>query len=70
MSATSHQGLIVETATGQRARLCVVSDDGEIISGDVAADAWRVAVGAYREFLVGSGHLEVHARPPGQVDKT
>lgn len=64
ISAVAHEGFTVQTADGQRARLCVVSDDGEIISGDVAADAWRVAVGAYREFLMGGGHLRIHAGPP------
>ncbi|NPT44323.1 hypothetical protein GNZ12_24035 [Paraburkholderia sp. 1N] len=64
MSAVAHEGLTVQTADGQRARLCVVTDDGEILSGDVCAEAFKVAVAAYRQFLQGTGHLRVLSKPP------
>jgi hypothetical protein len=64
IGATAHEGLTVQTADGQRARLCVVSDDGEILSDDVCGDAFRVAVAAYRNFLMGAGHLRVLSKPP------
>lgn len=65
IGATAHEGLTVQTANGQRAQLCVVGDDGEILSDDVCGDAFRVAVAAYRQFLQGTGHLRVHASAPG-----
>jgi len=65
IGATAHEGLTVQTADGQRARLCVVGDDGEILSDDVCGDAFRAAVAAYRNFLQGTGHLRVHASAPG-----
>lgn len=65
IGATAHEGLTVQTADGQRAWLCVVGDDGEILSEDVCGDAFRVAVSAYRNFLQGTGHLKVHASAPG-----
>jgi hypothetical protein len=65
LSATSHEGFAIQTADGKPARLCVVAQDGEILSDDVCGDAFRVAVAAYRNFLQGTGHLKVHASAPG-----
>jgi hypothetical protein len=64
LSASSHEGFVVEGPDGRRATLAVVSDDGEVLSGDVAAEAWRVAVAAYKAFLTGTGHLRQHASAP------
>jgi hypothetical protein len=65
LSATSHEGFAIQTADGKPARLCVLAEDGEILSDDVCGDAFRVAVAAYRNFLQGTGHLKVHASAPG-----
>jgi hypothetical protein len=65
ISATAHEGFSVRTKDGRSARLCVVGDDGEVLSDDVCGDAFKVAVAAYRQFLQGTGHLRVHASAPG-----
>jgi hypothetical protein len=65
LSATAHNGFIVETADGRQAKLCVIDEDGSILSDDVSVDAFKVAIAAYRNFLQGTGHLKVHASPPG-----
>lgn len=64
ISSVSHEGLIV-TVNGKRARLAIVTDDGEVIAaGDqVAREAEAVAVNNYRELLKGNGHLRVMSRP-------
>lgn len=64
IAATSHQGLIVETACGQRAKLVVLDENGILLSDDVAREVWHVCVHTYRNFLLGTGHLKVIAGPP------
>lgn len=64
IGATAHEGLTVQTADGQHARLCVVDDDGNVLSDDVCAEVFKVAVASYRQFLQGTGHLRVHSGPP------
>lgn len=66
ISASATEGVVVETADGQRAMLVVLDADGEAISADVSREVWRTAVQAYRAFLTGTGHLRVHSSPPGQ----
>lgn len=68
LSATSHEGLVIQTADGKPARLCVVAEDGEILGGDVGGDAFKLAVAAYRQFLQGTGHLRVHAESPSGLE--
>lgn len=65
ISAVSYQGLSIATADGRPARLAVVDEDGRVIEcGPAIADAvWNVAIKSYREFLMGSGHLRVLAKP-------
>jgi hypothetical protein len=65
ISAVSFEGLSVATLDGRPARLAVVDADGKVIeSGASISDAvWDVAIKAYREFLKGSGHLRVLAKP-------
>jgi hypothetical protein len=67
ISAVSYEGLTVATLDGRPARLAVVDDEGHVIEmGSAIADAvWDVAIKAYREFLKGSGHLRVLAKPAG-----
>ena len=64
ISAVSHEGLTV-TVNGKRARLAILTDDGEIIaSGDqVAREAEAVALNCYRNFLKGQGYLRVNSEP-------
>jgi hypothetical protein len=65
ISAVSHAGLRITTADGRPARLAIIDDDGELVAAgpDVAAAAWNVAIASYRQFLIGRGHLRVHAAP-------
>jgi hypothetical protein len=65
LAASAHAGFVVETPDGRRATLAVVDCDGTVIAQDVAAEAWKSAVGAYRTFLQGTGHMKVHASAPG-----
>jgi hypothetical protein len=64
LSASSHAGFLAETPDGRRATLAVLDADGNVLSDDVSMEAFKVAVGAYREFLQGRGHLRVHSAPP------
>lgn len=65
LAASSHEGFVIETPDGRRATLAVVDCDGNVIAQDVSAEAWKAAVGAYRAFLQGTGHMKVHASAPG-----
>lgn len=64
ISAVSHEGLVV-TVDGRRARLAIVTDDGEVIAaGDqVAQEAEAVAVNSYRQTLLGKGWLRILSKP-------
>jgi hypothetical protein len=64
LSATAHEGITVRTSDGRPAALAVIDADGNVVAGDVASEAWAVAVHAYRQFLQGTGHLRVHASAP------
>lgn len=67
ISAVSHEGLTV-TVNGRRARLAILTDDGEVIAaGDqVAREAEAVAVNCYRQMLQGKGFLRVLSKPISQ----
>ena len=67
ISAVSFQGLTVKTASGEPATLAVVDKDGKIIESGpgVLKQTFDVAVESYRNFLKGTGHLRVLAKPPG-----
>jgi hypothetical protein len=64
ISAVAHEGLSV-TVDGKRARLAIVTDDGQVIAAGhlVAREAEAVAVNSYRQLLQGQGHLRVVSKP-------
>lgn len=66
ISAVSFEGLSVTTPDGQPATLAIVGPDGSVIEAGpgVMEAAWKAAVKAYRNFLIGSGHLRVMTKPP------
>ncbi|WP_080414553.1 hypothetical protein [Burkholderia ubonensis] len=65
ISAVSYQGLSVVTPNGEPATLAVIDRDGNVIEAgpSVAQAVWNVSIGAYRNFLMGTGHLRVLAKP-------
>lgn len=66
ITAVSYEGLSVSTPTGEAATLAVVDQNGNIIDAGpaVARVVWDVAIAAYRNFLMGAGHLRVLTKPP------
>lgn len=66
ISAVSYQGLSIATPGGEPASLAVVDGSGNVIEAgpNVARAVWDVAIGAYRNFLIGNGHLRVLSKPP------
>lgn len=66
LSAVSYAGLSAATPDGRPAKLAVVDHEGKIIADgpEVAQAAWEVCVNAYRNFLMGNGHLRVLSGPP------
>lgn len=67
--ADAGHGLSVTTADGRPASFAIIDEDGRVITAgaDVAQQAWDAVVGAYRNFLIGKGHIKVHTKPPGQL---
>lgn len=67
ISAIGYDGLSVTTADGRPAMLAVIDGDGNIVASGpgVQAAAWEASIKAYRNFLIGSGHLRVQTKPPG-----
>ncbi|MGU2419434.1 hypothetical protein [Burkholderia cenocepacia] len=65
ISAVSFQGLSIVTPDGEPATLAVVDLNGKIIEAgpSVMRAVWDVAIASYRNFLIGSGHLRVLAKP-------
>lgn len=66
ITAVSYEGLSVSTPTGEAATLAVVDQNGNVIDAGpaVARAVWDVAIAAYRNFLMGTGHLRVLTKPP------
>ncbi|ROU09490.1 hypothetical protein D9T17_01015 [Lysobacter enzymogenes] len=66
ISAISYEGLSVTTIDGRRATLAVIDSDGRVIASgrNVELAAWEAAVKAYRDFLMGRGHLRTLVKPP------
>ncbi|MFA8336333.1 hypothetical protein [Burkholderia cenocepacia] len=66
ISAVSFQGLSIVTPDGNPATLAVVDQNGKIVEAgpSVMRAVWDVAIQSYRNFLIGSGHLRVLAKPP------
>lgn len=65
ISAVSYAGLSVTTADGKPAHLAVVDDDGRVLAAgdEIEKAAWEAAILAYRNFLIGKGHMRVLAKP-------
>ncbi|AIO49743.1 putative bcep22gp07 [Burkholderia cepacia] len=65
ISAVSFQGLSIVTPDGNPATLAVVDQNGKIVEAgpSVMRAVWDVAIRAYRNFLIGNGHLRVLAKP-------
>ncbi|KVU10339.1 hypothetical protein [Burkholderia ubonensis] len=65
ISAVSYQGLSVATPNGDPATLAVLDQNGHVIDAGpaVVRAVWDVAIAAYRNFLMGTGHLRVLAKP-------
>jgi hypothetical protein len=66
ISAVSFEGLSIKTANGEPATLAILDKDGKIIEmgPTVAREAWNVAIASYKNFLIGTGHIRVHSKPP------
>lgn len=71
ISAVSYQGLRVTTGSGEPARLAVVDANGNVVDAgpEVARAAFDAAVRSYRNFLMGTGHLRVLAKPASTSEK-
>ncbi|WP_175964444.1 hypothetical protein [Burkholderia pyrrocinia] len=65
ISAVSFQGLSITTPDGEPATLAVIDMHGCIIDSgpSVMRVVWEVAIRSYRNFLIGSSHLRVLAKP-------
>ncbi|HEM7897008.1 TPA: hypothetical protein U2L33_001040 [Burkholderia cenocepacia] len=68
ITAVSYEGLSVSTPTGEAATLAVVDQNGNVIDAGPAVTraVWDVAIAAYRNFLMGTGHLRVLTKPHGR----
>lgn len=68
ISAVAHRGLSVTTTDGTPATLAILDASGRIIAEgqDVLREAWHVAIGSYKQYLIGQGHLRVESRPIGE----
>ncbi|MDN7790483.1 hypothetical protein QZM66_23235 [Burkholderia contaminans] len=69
ISAVSFQGLSITTPNGEPATLAVIDMQGRIIDSgpNVMRAVWEVAIRSYRNFLIGSGHLRVLAKPTQHI---
>ncbi|WP_186270065.1 hypothetical protein [Burkholderia gladioli] len=65
ISAVSFQRLSIVTPHGNPATLAVVDENGTIVEAgpSVMRAVWDVAIGSYRNFLIGSSHLRVLLKP-------
>lgn len=66
ISAVSYAGLSVMTKDGRPATLAVIDNTGKVLASgpQIEHAAWEVSVRAYRNFLMGTGHLRVLSGPP------
>lgn len=66
IGAVSFEGFRITTSTGEPATLAIVDQNRTIIEASPAVSraAWDVAIAAYRNFLIGKGHLRVLTQPP------
>lgn len=65
ISAVAHEGLAVVMADGSRGHLAVVDANGNLIASGsgIEAAVWDAAIHAYRNFLMGMGHLRELRQP-------
>lgn len=66
ISAVSYRGLSATTGDGKPATLAVIDADGNVVAAgpEVETIAWKAAVTAYRNWLIGQGHIRVMSKPP------
>lgn len=69
ISAVIHQGLTIRLRDGRMGRLAIVDEAGQIVDDtpEVAKEAWFVSIAAYKNFLIGKGHLRVRSGPVPQI---
>lgn len=67
ISAISYEGLSVTTADGRPATFAIVDENGNVVAAgkEIADAAWQASVNAYRQFLMGQGHLRILTKPDG-----
>jgi hypothetical protein len=72
ISALSHEGLSVTTADGRPAQFAILDEEGNIVAvgKEIAEAAWQASVNAYRQFLMGRGHLRILTKPDGLVSES
>lgn len=65
VSAVVFEGLSVTDGEGKPAAFAVVDMQGNVLASGaaVAAAAWEASVEAYRNHLIGQGHLRTLKRP-------
>lgn len=65
ISAVAFEGIRVTDSAGNPASLAVVDSLGRVLASgpEVADAAWQASVLAYRNFLIGEGHLRVLKEP-------
>jgi len=65
ISAVVFEGITVVGADGRPASLAVLDADGRVLAAGpaVAKAAWEASVLAYRNFLIGEGHMRVLQKP-------
>lgn len=66
ITAVIYEGLSITAPDGKPARLAIIDTEGNVIEAgpDVAAAAWNVVIGIYRNLMSGYGHLKVLSGPP------
>lgn len=69
ISAVVFEGITVTDGAGSPAMLAVVDGRGRVLASgpEVAAAAWQASIEAYRNHLIGKGHLRV-LREPGKAE--
>jgi len=64
ISALSYEGLTAVTADGKPASFAIIDEDGNVIAAgeEVAKAAWKTSINAYRDFLMGQGHMRSYTK--------
>lgn len=72
ISALSYEGLTAVTAHGRPATFAILDEEGHVIAAGkhVAEAAWTTSIQAYREFLMGHGHLRVFTKAEALAGRT